>query len=105
LLGYYIPPWSYAQVQVLGQAVEATKSLDQNKLADYIRGATFKTLVGDVRFGDGGEWAQERMLQVQFQGVKGNDIEQFRDAKTQAIVSPPAYKSGNAIYPFTEARK
>jgi branched-chain amino acid transport system substrate-binding protein len=105
LLGYYIPPWSYAQVQVLGQAVEATKSLDQNKLADYMRGATFKTLVGDVRFGDGGEWAQERMLQVQFQNVKGNDIEQFRDAKTQVIVSPAEYKSGNVIFPFTDARK
>ena len=37
-LGYYLPPYSYAVGQVLGQAVEATKSLDQQKIADHIRG-------------------------------------------------------------------
>jgi branched-chain amino acid transport system substrate-binding protein len=55
-LGYYIAPWGYAQLQVLQHAVLATKSLDDDTLADYIRKSTFKTLVGDVTFGTQGEW-------------------------------------------------
>ena len=42
-LGYYIAPWGYAQLQVLQDAVLATKSLNDDKLADYIRRSTFKT--------------------------------------------------------------
>src|SRR5262249_37317681 len=55
-LGYYLAPWAYADLQVLGDAVEGTKSLDQDKIADYIRTHTFKTVVGDVAFGEKGEW-------------------------------------------------
>ena len=54
-LGYYLAPWAYADLQVLGDAVEQTKSLDQDKIADYIRFHTFKTVVGDVAFGEKGE--------------------------------------------------
>src|SRR6266849_5655525 len=36
-LGYFLAPHGYAQLQVLGQAVTATKSLSDDKLADYIR--------------------------------------------------------------------
>jgi branched-chain amino acid transport system substrate-binding protein len=104
-LGYYIAPWGYAYLQVLGQAVEATKSLDDSKLIDYIRNATFKTVVGDVKFGKGGEWAQSRVLQVQFQNVKGNGIEQFKEVSAQTIVAPAQYKSGNIIYPYADAIK
>src|ERR1700745_3675149 len=50
-LGYYMPPWAYAQLQVLHQAVEATKTLDDVKLGDYIRANPFTTVVGEVRFG------------------------------------------------------
>src|SRR5262249_9101834 len=39
-LGYYMAPWSYAQLQVLQQAVVATQSLDDAKLGDYIRANT-----------------------------------------------------------------
>ena len=75
-LGYYMAPQAYAQLQVLQQAIEATKSLDDQKLADYIRESTFHTVLGDVKFGEGGEWAQSRVLQVQFQNIKGNDVNQ-----------------------------
>jgi len=103
-LGYYMAPWGYAQLQVLGQAVEGTKSLDDAKLGDYIRDHTFKTVVGDVKFGKGGEWAQSRVLQVQFQNVKGNDVAQFKDVKTQVVVSPKDYISGTVIYPYENAK-
>ena len=35
-LGYFLPPFAYAELQILGQAVEATKTLNDDKLADYI---------------------------------------------------------------------
>ena len=104
-LGYYMAPQAYAQLQVLGQAVEATKSLDDQKLADYIRANTFKTVLGDVKFGKGGEWAQSRVLQVQFQNVKGNGPDQFKDVKTQVVLTPPDYKSGDVVYPYEKAKQ
>jgi branched-chain amino acid transport system substrate-binding protein len=103
-LGYYMAPWGYAQLQVLQQAVEGTKSLDDAKLGDYIRANTFSTVVGDVKFGAKGEWAESRVLQVQFQHVKGNDVAQFKDISTQVVVSPAQYESGKVIYPYENAK-
>ena len=103
-LGYYMAPWGYAQLQVLQQAVESTKSLDDAKLGDYIRANTFKTVVGDVKFGAKGEWEKSRVLQVQFQNVKGNDVAQFKDMSTQVVVAPAEYESGKVIYPYEKAK-
>src|SRR6184192_1401881 len=36
-LGHYLPPWAYAMMQVLGQAIEATKSTDQKTVGEYLR--------------------------------------------------------------------
>ena len=103
-LGYYMAPWAYAQLDVLGQAIEATKSLDDRKLADYMRANTFKTVLGDIAFGKDGELARGRMLQIQFHDVKGNDIEQFRTMGTQTVLTPAEYSSGNVIYPYEKAK-
>jgi branched-chain amino acid transport system substrate-binding protein len=103
-LGYYMVPWSYAQLQVLQQAIVATESLDDAKLGDYIRTNTFKTVVGDVRFGANGEFAQSRLLQVQFQNIKSNDLAQFKDISTQVVVAPAEYQSGQVIYPYEKAK-
>jgi branched-chain amino acid transport system substrate-binding protein len=103
-LGYYMAPWGYAQLQVLQQAVEGTKSVDDKKLAAYIRANTFKTVLGDVKFGKDGEWAEDRMLQIQFHEVKSNDVEQFRTMNTQTVLTPAEYKSGNVIYPYEKAK-
>src|SRR5262245_7137608 len=103
-LGYYIGPWGYAQMEVLAQAIVGTKSLNDDKLADYIRANTFKTVVGDVKFGKDGEWAQSRVLQIQFQNVKGNDVTQFKDISTQVVLTPSEYASGNVIYPYEKAK-
>jgi branched-chain amino acid transport system substrate-binding protein len=103
-LGYYMVPWSYAQLQVLQQAVTATESLDDARLGDYIRDNTFKTVVGDVKFGSNGELAQSRVLQVQFRNVKTNDLTQFKDISTQVVVAPAEYESGRLIYPYEQAK-
>ena len=100
-LGYYMVPISYAYLQLVQQAVEATKSLDQDKLADYFRSNTFHTVFGDIKFGKDGEWEKGRMLMVQFQGITGNDVDQFKDPAHTVILDPPALKSGNVAYPFT----
>ena len=102
-LGYYMPVWAYAYLQVLGDAISATKSLNDDVLADYIRKNAFRTVVGDVKFGKQGEWEEERTLAAQFQNIKGNGIDDFRDLKTEVIVYPPKYKSGEVIYPYEQA--
>jgi branched-chain amino acid transport system substrate-binding protein len=104
-LGYYTPPFAYAYLQVLGQAVEATKSLDDDKLANYIHNTSFKTVVGDIKFGRQGEWAQSRVPLVQFQNITGNGIDQFRDLSAEVILAPAQYKSGTVIYPYADAKK
>jgi len=103
-VGWYLPPFAYAEMQVLADAIKATKGLDQDKLADYIRSHTFKTIVGDVSFGKDGEWSKGRVLEVQFHGIKGNDVAQFKTTGTEAILDPPHYKTGNMI-PYAEAKK
>src|SRR5215472_17170531 len=102
-LGYYMVPWSYAQLQVLQQAIVATESLDDAKLGDYIRANTLKTVIGDVRCGSNGEWGRSRMLQVQFQNIKSNDLAQFKDISIQVVVAPTEYESGKLIYPYEKA--
>jgi branched-chain amino acid transport system substrate-binding protein len=103
-LGYYLPPYSYAVVQVLGQAVEATKGLDQQKLADYIRTTEFSTLIGKVKFGKNGEWAKGRTLMVQYQKVQGTGIDQFRGPGKKIVLYPDDLKSGSIIYPYAAAK-
>ncbi len=104
-LGYFLPPYAYAQMQILGEAVNKVGSLDQNKIGEYIHKNEFKTIVGDIRFAANGEWDRERVLFVQYQGVQGNDFKQFSQPGKQVIVYPPALKSGNIIYPYADAKK
>lgn len=104
-LGYYMAPLAYAQMQVLEQAVKGTNGTDDKKLSDFTRSNPFKTVLGDIRFGKDGEWAEGRIIQVQFQNVKGNEIGQFREFTTQVVVSPQEYASGKVIYPYADARQ
>jgi len=103
-LGYYLAPWGYAYLQILGQAIVATRSLDDGNLADYMHHTTFKTVIGDVKFGAQGEWEKARVLQTQFQHIKSNSIDQFRDvSKSQVILAPSEYKTSSVIYPYAKA--
>ena len=103
-LGYYLPPYSYAVGQVLGQAVEATKGTDQQKIADYIRANEFNTVVGKIKFGKNGEWAKGRTLMVQYQKIQGTGIDQFRGPGKKVVLYPDDLKSGNIIYPYAAAK-
>ena len=101
-LGHYLPPYAYAYLQVLEEAVNATKSLDQGKLAAYMHKTTFKTVVGNVKFGSNGEWATSRVLMVQFRDVKPNDMAQFAGPGKRIVLYPKAWKSGDIVYPFNQ---
>ena len=83
LLGHYMAPLAYAQMQVVSQAVEATGGFDDMALAGYARATTFHTVVGDITFGTNGEWSTPRVLQVQFRGIVDHEVEQFRDGSRQ----------------------
>jgi branched-chain amino acid transport system substrate-binding protein len=104
-LGYGFTPFAYAAGEVLAQAVEATKSLDHSKLADYIHSHKFSTVAGEISFGNDGEWTKSRQFFTQFQGVSGNDLAQFRDTTHQVILWPAEYKTGTLIYPYLDAKK
>ena len=99
-LGFYVPPTTFAQLQVIEQAVTATKSLQDETLADYLRKNTFKTVMGDIRFGARGEWAEPRILMTQFQKVNGKELGQFDQPGTQVILYPEKFKSGQLATPF-----
>jgi branched-chain amino acid transport system substrate-binding protein len=100
LLGYYLPPFGYALGQVVEQAVKGAGSADDAKLAEFARKNTFKTVVGDIKFNAEGEWQESQVVAAQFQGVSGNGVDQFRDPKTEVILWPTKYKTGNIIYPY-----
>lgn len=104
-LGYYVAPLAYAQLQVLEQAIRAIGSTDDAALSEYTRAATFDTVVGKVKFGDGGGWAQPRVLTVQFQDIETNNISEFKKPNTQAVVYPPETASGSVIYPYSNAKR
>ncbi|HEV8029391.1 MAG TPA: amino acid ABC transporter substrate-binding protein [Stellaceae bacterium] len=103
-LGYFLPPFAYAEMQVLSDAITQTGGLNDDTLAEYIHSHPFKTIVGEISFGADGEWTKPQNLFVQYHGITGNDIEQFRDDSHIAILYPPQFKTGELISPYSKAR-
>jgi branched-chain amino acid transport system substrate-binding protein len=105
-LGYYLGGWGYAYLQVLGQAVEGAKSINDDKIADYLRGHEFKTIMADVKFGKDGEWTKSGMLQVQYHGLTdAANLDTWRGMDYQTVLTPADEKTGNVIYPYADAQK
>jgi len=104
-LGFYLPPFAYAELQVLGEAITRVGSLDQAKIAADIHAHAFQTIVGDVKFAANGEWEKSRILFVQYQGVTGNGLDQFKEPGRAVILYPPEFRSGTFQYPYAEAEK
>jgi branched-chain amino acid transport system substrate-binding protein len=105
-LGYYLGGWGYAYFQVLQQAVEGSKSIDDAKLADYLHSHEFKTIMADVKFGKEGEWTQSGMLQVQYHDLTdAANLDTWRGMSYQTVVTPDNEKTGSVIYPYEKALK
>lgn len=101
-LGFWAP-FAYAELQILGEAVAAVGAIDQARLADYMHRTSFRTIVGDVKFGQDGEWEKSRILFVQYRNIQGNDVNQFRQPGKAVILYPPALETGELVYPFARA--
>ena len=73
--------------------------------SDYLKTHKFQTIVGDVEYAPNGEWKNPRVLWVQYQGVKGNGLDQFKKAGTQVIVYPKELSSGSLQFPYAEGTR
>ena len=104
-LGFYLPPYAYAMMQVLEQSIKAVGSLDQAKLADYMHAYEFDTYVGKIRFAKNGEWSIPRMLTVQYHSVSGNDLEQWMRPGHVTVLYPASYATGTVKVPYQDNKK
>jgi branched-chain amino acid transport system substrate-binding protein len=104
-LGYYLGGWGYAYFQLLGEAIEGAKSINDDKLADYLRNNEFKTIMGDIRFGKDGEWSKSRMLTVQYHDITdAANLDTWRGMSYQTVLTPDDQKTGDLIYPYAKAK-
>ena len=105
LLGYYLGGWGYAYFQLLGQAIEGAKTLNDEKLAEYMHRHEFKTIMGDIEFGQYGEWTRQASMQVQYHGITdAANLETWRGMSYQAVLTPEDQKTGELIYPYAKAK-
>ena len=103
-LGFYLPPFNYAIGQMLEQAIRGVNSFEHAKIAQYLKNNELKTVVGPIKYGRDGEWANPRVVQAQFRGVADKDMEQWRKPGKQVVLFPDQYKTGDLIAPFEKAR-
>jgi branched-chain amino acid transport system substrate-binding protein len=104
-LGYYLGGWGYAYINMLGEAITATKSVDDDKIADYLRKNQHKTIMGSWSYGPGGEWTKSSFMQVQYHGIKeGAGLETWKGMSYQTVLTPPELATGKVIYPYEKAK-
>ena len=105
-LGYYLGGWGYTYVQVLGEAIKGAGSIDDNKLAAYLKSHSFDTIMGPIKFGAKGEWAQGRMLTVQYHDIKPDaNLDTWRGMSYQTVLEPSNLATGKLIFPYEKAHK
>jgi branched-chain amino acid transport system substrate-binding protein len=104
-LGYYLGGWGYARMQLLAQAVEGAKSIDDEKVVSYLRGNTFNTIMETgIKFGKNGEWTKAHQLQVQYHDITdSSNLDTWRGMSYQTVLTPPDEATGNVIYPYAKA--
>jgi len=104
-LGYYLGGWGYADFQLIGQAIEGAKSINDDQLAEYFRTHEFKTIMGDISFGKNGEWAKSQFMQVQYHGITdAANLETWRGMSYQTVLTPPDLKTGEVIFPYDKTQ-
>ena len=101
LLGYYLPPFAYAlhagdRAGGRGRRAAPTTPSSPSSAQDT-PSRPWSATSSSTRTANG-QTAQ--VMAVQFQGVQGNGVEQFTDPKTEVILWPTKYKTGDIIYPY-----
>ena len=104
-LGYYLGGWGYSYLQVLAQAITGAKSIEDNKLAEYLRSNSFDTIMASgIKFGKDGEWTKSGVMQVQYHDITdGANLETWRGMSYQTVLTPVDQKTGSVIYPYERA--
>jgi len=104
-LGYYLGGWGYAYLQVLADGITGAKSVDDDKVADYLRSRSFDTIMAsDIKFGKNGEWTRSAMLQVQYHGITdAANLDTWRGMTSQTVLTPTELKTGELIFPYAKA--
>src|ERR1700733_13594594 len=104
-LGYYLGGWGDGYPAELAGPVPRAKSLNDDKIAEYLRGHEFKTIMASgIKFGKDGEWTKSGMLQVQYHDVTdAANLETWRGMSYQTVITPDDEKTGNLIYPYAKA--
>ncbi len=103
-LGHFLPPFFYAGGQLLAAAIKATGSLDEAKMAAWLHSNTIDTIVGPIKFGPDGNWAESRIVWAQYRDVADKNVDQFRQPGKQIIVQPEAMATGKLVTPYKKAR-
>jgi branched-chain amino acid transport system substrate-binding protein len=104
-LGYYLGGWGYAYINMLGEAIAATKSVDDDKIAEWLRKTPHKTIMGNWSYGPGGEWTKSGMMQVQYHDIKeGAGLETWRGMSYQTVLTPADVSTGKVVYPFEKVK-
>jgi branched-chain amino acid transport system substrate-binding protein len=67
-------------VQILKQAIEATKSVDPKTVAAYMRsGVNFKTVIGDIAFDDKGDIKQASYVMYTWKKLPDGRIDKVQN--------------------------
>ncbi len=104
-LGYYLGGWGYAYINMLGEAIAATKSVNDDKIAEWLRKTPHKTIMGNWSYGPGGEWTKSGMMQVQYHDIKeGAGLETWKGMSYQTVLTPADVSTGKVIYPFEKVK-
>ncbi|HEX3163820.1 MAG TPA: amino acid ABC transporter substrate-binding protein [Pseudolabrys sp.] len=104
-LGYYLGGWGYAYINMLGEAIAATKSVDDDKIAEWLRKTPHKTIMGNWSYGPGGEWTKSGMMQVQYHDIKeGAGLETWKGMSYQTVLTPADMSTGKVVYPFEKVK-
>ena len=104
-LGYYLGTWGYAYLEVLAAGVNGTKSIDDDKIADWLRANPVKTIMGDIKFG-----AKRRMGEPR--ACCRCSITTSRATTSTSsghghadVLTPAGMKTGKLVYPYEKAKQ
>jgi branched-chain amino acid transport system substrate-binding protein len=104
-IGYYLGGWGYAYINMLGEAIAATKSLNDDKIAEWLRKTPHKTIMGNWSYGANGEWTKSGMMQVQYHDIKdGAGLETWKGMSYQTVLTPADVSTGKVVYPFEKVK-
>ncbi len=79
--------------------------MNDDKIADWLRKTTHKTIMGDWSYGANGEWTKSGMMQVQYHGIKeGAGLDVWKGMSYQTVLTPKDLATGKVVYPYAKAK-